>query len=984
MNRLLLSLALALAFATSASAQTTIASQGFEAGDSWAITTGAGNISSATGSGDFPANQRIRTGTNSWQVSNGTATLELGSQATGGATGLSVIVRLSSTSGTSGNGADAGDNIQLSVALDGGAFPGTPDVTLSGNSNARWGYTASGSVTTSAGTDVSVQTSSGGTRADAEATLTITIPDGTTSVALRLVAFNNNVAEFWNVDDIELVGNDGTGVESATVSFSEATATTSEDATYTGSFVYTLINSDGNDGNNPAASGTVSITSGADQIQSFTTSYSFDAGTLSGTTQAFSATPVDDGVYTGDRDAVFELVATTSSASGSLTLTISDDEPAPVGALLISEIMQNPGSVTDASGEWFEIFNTTGADIDINGYRISDNGSDSHVIASSVVVPANGMVVLCNNATLATNGGVPCDYRYSSFTLSNGDDEVVLSNGATEIDRVEYDGGPNWPDPDGASMVFTGTASDDNNDFANWTEATTREREYEDGGADLGSPGATGTLQNLGETVMASTTGRFGADGVEGNGAGWRLLGVPVDGVDVDALATLNLIQGVPAGTRNGPQFPLGQDNLLVEVNAAGDDYDTATDTDRPVEPGRGFFWYWYDNNRDPDDASFGGGTSRSFENASVDLSVFGTVPATDVSQDFPYQASATNAYMIANPFDEDLATGASGLQVSGIGTGTVQADLSVWDPADGTFSTLTRDDANLLAVFQGAFVEVDSPDDAGTTATVTFLAAGRSGTATTELPARRAPDRVSLVLEGDLSTGVHIVDRAAQVRVVEGASAGWDVYDLTKLYPPPSRYALLAPTSVREGVPYRHAVYSVGTDAAGPVVVPVGFYATTGGDFTITPQGLASLPAGWTASLEDAVTGATVELTEGASYAFMADATTDWSDRFTVTLAASVTATDSDPTAVHIGEIYPNPTVAKAQVSVQVDQPQHVAITVFDAVGRRVAVAESAEFGAAESRLVALPTAGLAPGVYVVRVEGTTFAESRRLVVTR
>ena len=50
--------------------------------------------------------------------------------------------------------------------------------------------------------------------------------------------------------------------------------------------------------------------------------------------------------------------------------------------------------------------------------------------------------------TDATNGGVPVAYQYTSFTLGNAEDEIILLDGAgTEIDRVAYDGGPGFPDP---------------------------------------------------------------------------------------------------------------------------------------------------------------------------------------------------------------------------------------------------------------------------------------------------------------------------------------------------------------------------------------------------------------------------------------------------------------------------------------------------------------------------------------------------------
>ena len=53
------------------------------------------------------------------------------------------------------------------------------------------------------------------------------------------------------------------------------------------------------------------------------------------------------------------------------------------GDLVITEVMQNPSAVGDGDGEWFEIQNVSGSDIDIDGWTISDRDSDSHVIATA-------------------------------------------------------------------------------------------------------------------------------------------------------------------------------------------------------------------------------------------------------------------------------------------------------------------------------------------------------------------------------------------------------------------------------------------------------------------------------------------------------------------------------------------------------------------------------------------------------------------------
>ena len=154
------------------------------------------------------------------------------------------------------------------------------------------------------------------------------------------------------------------------------------------------------------------------------------------------------------------------------------------GDLVINEIMQNPAAVSDGNGEWFEVFNNTAGPVDLIGLTIRDDGSNTHTITSSVVVAVGDFAVLARNSTFATNGGVTVDYQYSSFFLGNSDDEVIIEEGGVEIDRVEYDGGPSFPDPTGAAMALDVTTND-NNDGSNWCTASTP---YGDG--DLGTPGA--------------------------------------------------------------------------------------------------------------------------------------------------------------------------------------------------------------------------------------------------------------------------------------------------------------------------------------------------------------------------------------------------------------------------------------------------------------------------------------------------------------
>ncbi len=159
--------------------------------------------------------------------------------------------------------------------------------------------------------------------------------------------------------------------------------------------------------------------------------------------------------------------------------------------IIISEILQNPSDVTDLKGEWFEIYNADKTNININGWSISDNGSNSHTInnGGDLYIQPGKSLVLGINSLQSTNGNYECDYQYSSFRLDNAADEIIIKDGTITIDSIAYDGGPNWPDPNGASMVFVGTAADDNNDYSKWETATERESGFVGTDGDKGSPG---------------------------------------------------------------------------------------------------------------------------------------------------------------------------------------------------------------------------------------------------------------------------------------------------------------------------------------------------------------------------------------------------------------------------------------------------------------------------------------------------------------
>lgn len=196
-------------------------------------------------------------------------------------------------------------------------------------------------------------------------------------------------------------------------------------------------------------------------------------------------------------DITFNLKGDVASSSCDITRKVSspvclpDPTCSSVGALVITEIMQNPSAVSDDKGEYFEVYNTTNSPIELQGWIIKSVTTDAKddIIKTSLIVPANGYVVFGENSDTATNGGVTVDYQYDSkIFLGNGSDSIALECGGVIIDNVSWDNGATFPDPTGKSMElatdkYTAT---DNDTGSNWAEATSAI--VTDG--DLGTPGS--------------------------------------------------------------------------------------------------------------------------------------------------------------------------------------------------------------------------------------------------------------------------------------------------------------------------------------------------------------------------------------------------------------------------------------------------------------------------------------------------------------
>jgi hypothetical protein len=159
--------------------------------------------------------------------------------------------------------------------------------------------------------------------------------------------------------------------------------------------------------------------------------------------------------------ALFQINLDESAGQVEIVEIIDSDEPPASGVfdsgdLLITEIMYDPASLSDAAGEWFEIYNNTNLPVDLKQVVIRKNDTEHHVINSQVILAAHDYFILARSEG-ATSGN---KYLYNSaITLNNTGAILSLYNYGTDgsdgslIFSINY-GSEGFPSATGASLCL--------------------------------------------------------------------------------------------------------------------------------------------------------------------------------------------------------------------------------------------------------------------------------------------------------------------------------------------------------------------------------------------------------------------------------------------------------------------------------------------------------------------------------------------------
>ncbi|MEM6326339.1 MAG: T9SS type A sorting domain-containing protein [Bacteroidota bacterium] len=490
---------------------------------------------------------------------------------------------------------------------------------------------------------------------------------------------------------------------------------------------------------------------------------------------------------------------------------------------------------------------------------------------------------------------------------------------------------------------------------------------------------------------------------------GYRMLAHPLGGT-VDDLLGSTYTQGFPGSDEPSRSFC----SVYAYDETAGDfegGYTCVGSAADAMPQGAGVFAYLYE-----DDPAFR--PTETEDGLPHTLSVAGTEASPPFSAfTITYTDGATTPAfqegwnLLGNPladgFDWDLATRSASLleTIYVYDPNYLGGDFRSWTAAIG--GDLTD---GVVPAFQGFFAKANTP---GATLTIP------TGAVVSPAPTIYGRDATEAGLSASVRFELSAVTdegetpvSAAFVTATEGAALGEDATDAYRLTPgawPRTVLSTLTDTEAGETVPL--VLNALPSDAEGEITVPVSVTAEghAAGPLDLSVSASGSLPEGWTAVLVDREMGVRTEVAPGMRYRFTAEVTEaaakvgslrlgvpvgpfaartatttyDSGDRFALVVApARIVSTEAGGEAFALGAVSPNPTRGTASVTLSLPESGEVTVSVFDAMGREVASVR--QVAAAGSHRLGVPVAGLAPGVYVVRVESPSGTATRQMTVVR
>ncbi len=463
-------------------------------------------------------------------------------------------------------------------------------------------------------------------------------------------------------------------------------------------------------------------------------------------------------------------------------------------------------------------------------------------------------------------------------------------------------------------------------------------------GTNNGVGSYTSTFQGQTPTFTATLTGS----------SGFRTLASPVANTALSTLFGSIWTQGF-----TGADATNGGSNIYFHPNGSNN-FVAATNITNTITAGHGVLVGVY-----ADDDYGTEGVQGGFPKT---LSVTGIANSGDVVVT-PSHTTGDEYFLAGNPYnatiDWDLVTKGTNVYPIAWVLGT-DGEFDSWN---GSVGDLTN---GLIAPFQGFFYAYS-----GATSGVTFTTGSQTSGGTF-----RGKEQSPVAIRLALSRDGH--ENSTWLQFAEDGTFGRDAKDAPKMASLSSDVMQIATQELESGAKMDIHYLPLIRES---IQLPMSFVATRGGEFELSTSS-STLPEGWSLSVHDAETGTTTALVNGESFRFKSPARAA-SDpvRFSLIVEPSNT-TNVDRGTETVGRMeldqnYPNPFNPSTQIRFALRASHHTRLTVYDVVGREVAVLVNGVMPAG-AHSVSFDASNLSSGVYLYKLEAGGQVLTRRMTLMK
>ena len=475
--------------------------------------------------------------------------------------------------------------------------------------------------------------------------------------------------------------------------------------------------------------------------------------------------------------------------------------------------------------DFIEVVNNESVDVDISGWSVSSRKGLRYQFPENTVIEAGRALVLFNEVIPLGNFGGAHLLTTQGFDLSEDGDTIILSDvRKNTVNELVYS-------EEAASGQSLNRQTDRQEEFV-------RHATLQGSGGKRFSPGTKRDGTSFGS--------RF-ATGIRG-GEGWRIIASPTQGTTFRDLFGEFWTQG-----STGSNAPTQDPTIYVWNEASGGSFRAITDMNQPLDPGKGYMIYIFEDNQQQTSGTEGGfpkfiRTDKPENIGPVNI----TVTAEDSNGNGVIDGME-GWNLIGNPFGVELSVDALLSTLESVDP-NVNANFMVWDPSAGAGNGafIALDAGDTVAPFQAFWVRYTNASGAEGTVSFTkrdLIASSRNQESFTD---RRGAESYGLTFS--LGDGTYSDEYRLEFRESETTALNQlDVFKLQSLKTDAiSLYGISGSNKLAKNV--------LPLELENNLELPIAFEARDRNSLQLDWRGLERLPENWDLRLIDRVLGKEIE----------------------------------------------------------------------------------------------------------------------------